>query len=116
MLSYALQRLGIATLVALTASLLTFSMIYASGDPAIALAGEGARAQDVENIRLVYRLGRPVVAQYLDWLGSALRGDLGHSFLCRSRSRMSLPNGFRRRCCLPPARLRLPLLPAFRSA
>ena len=40
-----LKRLGVALLVALTVSLITFSMIYVSGDPAIAIAGEGARAR-----------------------------------------------------------------------
>ena len=41
MLVYSFKRLGLAILVALTASLITFSMIYLSGDPAIAMAGEG---------------------------------------------------------------------------
>ena len=44
MLAFTLKRLGVALLVALTVSLITFSMIYVSGDPAIAIAGEGARA------------------------------------------------------------------------
>ena len=48
MLAYGLKRLGLAVLVALTVSLITFSMIYVSGDPAIAIAGEGARAEDIE--------------------------------------------------------------------
>lgn len=83
LLTYALQRLGVAILVALTVSLITFSMIYMSGDPAIAMAGEGARAQDVENIRRFYGFDRPVPVQYLDWLGNALRGDFGRSYTLR---------------------------------
>ena len=54
MLAFALKRLGIALLVALTVSLITFSMIYVSGDPAIAIAGEGARPADIEAIRKFY--------------------------------------------------------------
>ena len=54
MLIYALKRLSVALLVAVTVSLLTFSMIYLSGDPAMALAGESATQQDIENIRRVY--------------------------------------------------------------
>ena len=40
MLHYVLKRFAVAVLVAITVSLITFSMIYLSGDPAVALAGE----------------------------------------------------------------------------
>jgi len=83
MLVYGLKRLGLAVLVALTVSLITFSMIYVSGDPAIAIAGEGARLEDVENIRRFYGFDRPIWVQYLDWLWQALQGDLGRSFNLR---------------------------------
>lgn len=79
MIAYALKRLGVAILVALTVSLLSFSMIYLSGDPAIALAGEGASQEDIENVRRVYGFERPIPLQYLSWLGNALSGDLGRS-------------------------------------
>jgi peptide/nickel transport system permease protein len=83
MLAYALKRLGVALLVALTVSLITFSMIYVSGDPALAIAGEGARAEDVENVRKFYGFDRPIVVQYADWLMNAVRGDLGRSYNLR---------------------------------
>jgi peptide/nickel transport system permease protein len=51
MLKYALKRFSVAILVAITVSLITFSMIYLSGDPAMALAGETATQQDIESIR-----------------------------------------------------------------
>lgn len=79
MLIYALKRLSIALLVAVTVSLLTFSMIYLSGDPAMALAGESATQQDIENIRRVYGYDQPIIVQYFNWLANALQGDLGHS-------------------------------------
>jgi peptide/nickel transport system permease protein len=82
-LTYVLERLGVAVLVAITVSIITFSMVIASGDPAIAMAGEGARAEDVENIRRFYGFDRPLAVQYLDWLGNALRGDLGRSYTLR---------------------------------
>jgi peptide/nickel transport system permease protein len=63
MLAYAVKRLGVALLVALTVSLITFSMIYVSGDPAIAIAGEGARAEDIETIRKFYGFDRPIHVQ-----------------------------------------------------
>jgi peptide/nickel transport system permease protein len=83
MLAYAAKRLGVALLVALTVSLITFSMIYMSGDPAIAIAGEGARAEDVQAIRKFYGFDRPIAVQYLDWVAGAFRGDLGRSYTLR---------------------------------
>ncbi len=79
MIQFALKRLGIAVLVALTVSMLSFSMIYLSGDPAVALAGEGASQEDIENVRRVYGFERPLIVQYGDWLIRALQGNLGHS-------------------------------------
>jgi peptide/nickel transport system permease protein len=79
MLQYALKRLGVAILVALTVSMITFSMLYLTGDPAIALAGETATQEDIENIRRVYGYDRPFPVQYADWLGNAIKGDFGRS-------------------------------------
>ncbi len=84
MLQYMLKRLGIAILVALTVSLITFSMIYLSGDPAIALAGEAATEEDIANIRTFYGYDRPILVQYLDWLFRALQGDFGQSHYLKS--------------------------------
>jgi ABC-type dipeptide/oligopeptide/nickel transport system permease component len=79
MLAFTIKRLGLAVLVALAVSALAFLALRASGDVAIALAGEGARAEDIENIRRVYGLDRPLLVQYFDWLGHMLRGDFGQS-------------------------------------
>ena len=79
MLYYLLKRLGVAVLVALTVSLITFSMVYLAGDPATALAGEAATQADIERIREFYGYDRPIIVQYLDWLGRALTGDFGQS-------------------------------------
>ncbi len=83
MIAYSAKRLGVAVLVALTVSLITFSMIYISGDPALAIAGEGARPEDVENIRKFYGFDRPIIVQYADWLKNAVQGDLGRSYNLR---------------------------------
>jgi len=79
MLHYALKRLGVAILVALTVSMVTFSLLHLTGDPAMALAGESATEADIENIRHVYGYDRPFLVQYVSWLGNALRGDFGRS-------------------------------------
>ncbi len=84
MLIYAIKRFGVAILVAVTVSLLSFSLIYISGDPAMALAGESATQEDIENIRRVYGYDRPLVVQYVDWLTRVLQGDLGRSHYLKS--------------------------------
>ncbi|HEX7890793.1 MAG TPA: ABC transporter permease [Ramlibacter sp.] len=79
MLAYIGKRLGLAVLVALTVSFIAYLLVFVSGDPALALAGEGARAADVEMIRHQYGFDRPVAVQYADWLQKLLRGDFGTS-------------------------------------
>ncbi len=80
MLQFILKRLGLAILVAFTVSLISFSLLFLSGDPAAALAGETASGEDIEAIRRVYGFDRPMMVQYADWLLSALRGDFGESY------------------------------------
>lgn len=80
MLVFALKRLGLAMLVTLTVSLLSFSLLFMSGDPASAIAGENASASDIEAIRTLYGFDRPFLVQYGDWLSGALRGDFGRSY------------------------------------
>lgn len=80
MLNFILKRLGLALLVALTVSFISFSLLFLSGDPAIALAGEGATDEDVLAIRKLYGFDRPMMAQYGSWLLSALSGDFGESY------------------------------------
>jgi ABC-type dipeptide/oligopeptide/nickel transport system permease component len=76
---YILKRLGLAVAVALAVSMIAFLLLRLSGDPAIAIAGEGARQADIELIRKTYGFDRPLPIQYVDWLGKTLRGDLGES-------------------------------------
>lgn len=76
---YILKRLALAFLVALFVSLASFLMLRAAGDPAIAMAGEGASAADIEYVRQQFGFDRPLIVQYLDWLASAMTGDFGQS-------------------------------------
>ena len=80
MLPFILKRLGLALLVAFTASFISFSLLFLSGDPAAALAGETASGEDIEAIRRVYGFDRPMLVQYGEWLFSAIRGDFGESY------------------------------------
>jgi ABC-type dipeptide/oligopeptide/nickel transport system permease component len=74
-----LKRLGLALLVALTVSVLAYLLVFLSGDPALALAGEGARQADIDMVRKTYGLDRPLIVQYGAWLWKLLQGDLGMS-------------------------------------
>jgi peptide/nickel transport system permease protein len=65
--------LGILTLV--------FSLIHLiPGDPAVQIAGEGARPQDIQQVRKALGLDQPLWKQYVTYLGNLARGDLGRSF------------------------------------
>jgi peptide/nickel transport system permease protein len=76
---FALQRLLVAVLVAVAVSATSFGLMFVAGDPAIALAGPSGRAQDAEVLRTLYGLDRPLVVQYLAWIGRAMTGDFGRS-------------------------------------
>jgi peptide/nickel transport system permease protein len=79
MFAYILKRLALAILVGLTVSVIAFLLLRLSGDPALAIAGEGARQADIDLIRHTYGFDRPLPIQYLDWLGKILHGDFGNS-------------------------------------
>lgn len=79
MLAYIFKRLGLAVLVALTVSILAYMLLYLSGDPALAIAGEGARQVDIDMVRKTYGFDRPIIVQFGDWLLKIVQGDLGQS-------------------------------------
>lgn len=51
------------------------------GDPAVAILGQGRPAEQYDALREELGLNDPVLVRYLDWLWSALQGDLGSSIL-----------------------------------
>jgi peptide/nickel transport system permease protein len=79
-LSYLGKRLAVAVLVAFTVSVIAFFLLRMSGDLASMMAGEDASAADVQAIREMYGLDRPLIEQYWKWLGNGITGDFGESF------------------------------------
>ena len=79
MARFILKRLILLVCVVATVSVVTFALLRATGDPAVAMAGEGATAEDVDFVRREYGLDRPLPEQFVTWAGHALRGDLGVS-------------------------------------
>src|SRR3954447_11351913 len=60
---------------------LVFSLIHMiPGDPAVQIAGEGARPEDVVSVRKALGLDQPLWTQYVTYLTHVVRGDLGRSF------------------------------------
>ncbi len=78
-LRHVTTRVLIAIPLLLAVTLGTFLMLYSIGDPAAALAGEGATNAQIQEIRVAYGLDKPVLQQYATWLGNTLSGDLGSS-------------------------------------
>ncbi|HYZ62876.1 MAG TPA: ABC transporter permease [Acetobacteraceae bacterium] len=80
MIGFILRRLVQLVPVVLLASFGIWAMIYAvPGGPVSALLGDSASPEQIQALTQQLGLDRPVLVQYLDWLGHALRGDLGRS-------------------------------------
>ncbi|MDR7537776.1 MAG: ABC transporter permease [Armatimonadota bacterium] len=77
---FVIQRLGYLVWVLGAVSILVFLLIHLSGDPIRLLTPLDATPEDVERVRRLYGLDRPLPVQYVAFLKSALRGDLGESF------------------------------------
>jgi peptide/nickel transport system permease protein len=54
-------------------------LLYLSGDPALAIAGEGARQVDIDMVRKTYGFDQPIIVQFGNWLLKVVQGDLGQS-------------------------------------
>jgi ABC-type dipeptide/oligopeptide/nickel transport system permease component len=80
-LRYLVHRLLLTIPVLLGVATLVFSLIHlVPGDPAQAMLGDGASAQDIVELRTSLGLDRPLLEQYVTFLRRAIIGDLGLSF------------------------------------
>jgi peptide/nickel transport system permease protein len=81
-IGYVAGRLTAAIPVLFVVSLVTFGLLYlVPGDPAQAIVGERASPATIANVRRELGLDLPLGVRYLSWLGKALSGDLGRSFI-----------------------------------
>jgi peptide/nickel transport system permease protein len=77
---WALRRLGVGLLVMFVVSLIVFAATQAlPADPARAILGREATPERLEALREELGLDRPVVEQYVDWLGGVLTLDFRSS-------------------------------------
>jgi len=80
MIGFALKRLCLGAAIMVFISLVVFTLTNIATDPAIAIAGEGATASDIEAARHTYGFDRPIPERYAQWLGEALSGNFGTSY------------------------------------
>ena len=81
---YVARRIIAAGVVVFAVSCLVFLVLHlVPGDPAQVLLGPTATAQDLTRLRHELGLDRSVPVQYLTWIGHALRGDFGWSYVLR---------------------------------
>ncbi len=72
------QRLALGLITLFVVSIIIFVAVnLLPGDFAEAILGQGATPESVAAIREELGLDRPPVVRYLEWLGNAVRGDLG---------------------------------------
>jgi peptide/nickel transport system permease protein len=78
---FILKHLARAAGVFLVVTFATFALMYGNG-PGVARATLGLSASEEDVARRVGELGldRPLVVQYVDWLGGVFTGDLGNSY------------------------------------
>lgn len=81
MLGYIARRL-LATIPVMAVVAITVFLLLrlTTGDPAAIIAGDNATSADVDAIRTKLGLDRPIVQQFVIWIGNVVRGDFGESF------------------------------------
>src|SRR5688572_32326226 len=82
MRTYLLKRVLNIVPTVLMITLVVFVMMRSiPGDPVVALLGDAYTEEDAVKVRQTYGLDRPILVQYVIWLGKLLQGDWGSSIL-----------------------------------
>lgn len=80
-----IRRLLLAVPVVLLVTIMVFSLMHMlPGDPATVILGQEATPEALEALREELGLNKPIVIQYVEWLGGVLQGDLGRSLVDHS--------------------------------
>ena len=82
MRTYILRRLlGIVPTVLMITLVVFVMMRSVPGDPVVALLGDAYTEEDAIKARVAYGLDKPILVQYIIWLGRLVQGDWGTSVL-----------------------------------
>ena len=86
MLAYIVRRIFATIPVVTVVAVLVFLLLrFTGGDPAAIIAGDSATTQQVAEIRVKLGLERPIVQQFVIWVGRILQGDFGESFFFKKQ-------------------------------
>ena len=95
MARYLIGRVIQAIGVIFAISLITFFILNViPGDPVQLMMGDFATPEAIEQVRRQMGLDQPIATQYVNWLGSMLRGDFGTSYFQHQPVLKMLLNSF----------------------
>jgi peptide/nickel transport system permease protein/oligopeptide transport system permease protein len=81
-LPFLTRRLLLAIPTLLGVLVVVFALLYvAPGDPVLAMVGERADSATIARLRTELRLDDPLPMQFAHYVGGAVRGDLGRSYI-----------------------------------
>jgi peptide/nickel transport system permease protein len=81
---YFLRRVLMAIPVMFFVAMFTFLLLHVTpGDPAQTIAGDQASPAQLAAIRENLGLDKPIIAQFLTWIGNLAQGDFGRSLISR---------------------------------
>ncbi len=84
MIGFVARRVLAVVPVLFVVAVIVFAILRTvPGDPAAVIAGDSATPEQVAALREKLGLEKPVVTQFVIWLGGVLRGDLGESYFFR---------------------------------
>src|SRR3989442_11067753 len=79
---YILKRLIQIVPTVLMITFVVFVMMRSiPGDPVVALLGDAYTEEDAVRVRAEYGLNKPLLVQYVIWVGKLAQGDWGNSIL-----------------------------------
>ena len=87
MRQYLIRRFIFAILTLIVATMLVFGLSRAAGDPLLLFAkpgGYGMSEERVQQLKDKLGLDKPLVVQYLVWVGRILKGDLGETIVAET--------------------------------
>ena len=97
MLPFVLRRLASGVVLVFVITVIAYMLLYlGGGDIARRILGQTATQETVDQKAAELGLDQPLLAQFWDWLTSALQGDLGRSWFTgqpvaeASRSRLAV--------------------------
>ncbi len=86
MLGFVCRRvLATIPVLAMVAIFVFLMLRLTPGDPAAIIAGDNANSQQIAEISARLGLDRPILEQFVIWVGKLLQGDLGESFFFKAK-------------------------------